>query len=85
MEALNLNPPNLTKSGCFMEVLKFLEGPDLLKLQLVSREFHQKIVPEYFEKEDCLLVTHAGFVSTILEDLVSIRSLKNFLGAQKIK
>ena len=76
----------MTKSKAFLEVLLFLEGPVLLKLQLVDRDFYRRIVPEFFDKEDCPLTLHVDlFGSLILKDPVSVRSLKIGLGNHKIK
>ena len=84
MEALNLNPPNLTRSDSFNEVMYFLKGPELLKLQLVNRDFYNRIVPKYIDKEDCPLITHVGIGSLILTESITIRSLMAHLGEQKI-
>ena len=84
MESLNLNPPNLTKSDCFNEILYFLEGPKVLKLLLVNRDFYDRIVPEYIDKEGFPLTTHDGTRSLIFKDSATISSLLSHLGQQKI-
>ena len=60
------NHQNLTKSQAFLVVLLFLEGPNVLKLQLLNKDFYERVVPSFFYKVECPLTTHAGLVSTIL-------------------
>ena len=71
----------MTKSEWFIKVLYFLKGSDMLKLQLVSRDLYRRIVPEFFGKKDCCVMTHAGFFgSPVLRDSVTIESLEGHLG-----
>ena len=79
------NQRNLTNSQWFIEVLLFLSGPELLKLQLVSRDFYENIVPQFMDKDECPLTTHVGLDTLILKEIDTIKSLKTHLGHQKIK
>ena len=44
-----------TKRDAFVHVLNFLEGPKVLQMQLVNRNFYNETVPDFFSKKDCPL------------------------------
>ena len=50
----------------------------------MNRGFYEKVVPHFFEREDCPLTTHVGINSLILRESISVRSLMSHLGDHKI-
>ena len=61
--------------------MPFLTGTEVISLQLVGRDFYERIVPQYLNRQDTLLITHNDKIgSHILVDATTIRSLKKLLG-----
>ena len=73
------------KSLAFEEVMHFLLGPELLKIQLISRVFYYEWnIAKYFEVKKRIINHSDRFGSKIMNDTTTIISLKGFLGNKRI-
>ena len=72
------------ESFAFHVTLSFLTGPELLSLQRVSRVFYHRIIPRFLIDQDRIINRPDRFGSKILDDTLTILSLKRLLTGHRI-